>query len=168
MNKLKCRKQGFNKLICRRTNKEIKVNDCANCPYKEYKMHNKTKNTVQKSYFDYNICRKNVKINNKSSKLNKLERNRFSLFTDDLDHCYFCGKPKDNLHEVIFGKNRVNSMKYGIVLPLCVEHHKLMHTSTTLIEEYKKRGQAIFEETYPDLDFVSIFGKNYHQKKTSN
>lgn len=151
MNNLKCRKQGFNKLICRRTNKEINTMDCANCPYKEYKMHNKSQSIVKKS-----------------NKLAKMERERTSLFTDDLEHCYFCGKPKDNLHEVIFGKNRKNSMEYGLVLPLCYDHHKLMHSSTPLIEEYKKRGQALFEKTYPDLDFVGIFGKNYHQKKTSN
>ena len=149
MNKLKCRKQGFNKIMCRRTNKEINTSDCANCPHKEYK----------------SVRQEKTKIRKKSSKstkyIRKLEKNRFSLFTDDLEHCYFCGKPKDNLHEVIFGKNRINSMKYGIVLPLCVEHHKLMHSSTPLIEEYKKRGQALFEKTYPDLDFVSIFGKSY-------
>ena len=148
VNNLKCRKQGFNKLICRRTNKEVITIDCVNCPYKEYKMHNKSAFTVQKS--------------SKSTKsLRKLEKNRFSLFTDDLEHCYFCGKQKDNLHEVIFGKNRKNSMEYGLVLPLCIKHHKLMHASTELIDEYKKRGQTLFEKNYPDIDFKSIFGKSY-------
>lgn len=144
MNNLKCLKQGFsNKYICRRTSKEIKLSDCKNCPYKEYK-------------------ESNVKqIRQRTSKQAKLERGRFSLFTDDLEHCYFCKKSKDNIHEVIFGKNRVNSMKYGLTLPLCNYHHRLMHSDTNLINEYKRKGQVLFENTYPDLVFEDIFKINY-------
>ena len=40
MNNLECRKQGFNKIICKRINKEITLNDCKNCSYKEYKSNN--------------------------------------------------------------------------------------------------------------------------------
>ena len=37
MNNLECRKQGFNKWICKRTGKEILLVQCKNCPYKKYK-----------------------------------------------------------------------------------------------------------------------------------
>ena len=52
------------------------------------------------------------RIKQKSSKLAKLERNRFSIITKDLEHCYICTKKgmknisKDDLHELLEGKNR--------------------------------------------------------------
>lgn len=184
MNNLKCRKQGFNKYVCKRTNKEIKLSDCKNCPYKEYK-DKKCTTIVKKSGLEWKNAQKSpvycansnknsrktaensrklqssAKMNQKSSKLAKLERERFSLFTNDLEHCYFCGKKKDNIHEVIFGKNRINSIKFGLTLPLCLEHHRLMHKDTTLIKEYKQKGQVLFNKTYPNLNFEDIFKKNY-------
>ncbi len=51
-------------------------------------------------------------------KVLKLERNRKSIFTDDL-----CGSKKDNLHEIFFVKNRLKSMEYGFVIPLCFNCH---------------------------------------------
>lgn len=142
------------KLECKKLHKIIMHNNCANCIYKEYKMHNKPKKTMQ-------ILQSSAKTLQKSSKLRKLERNRFSLFTDDLSHCFLCHKEKEHLHEVIFGKNRQNSMKYGLVLPLCEKCHRLMHSDSRLQLEYKKRGQALFNKAYPQLDFKSIFFENY-------
>lgn len=149
MNNLKCLKQGFNKYVCKYNNKVIELSKCKNCPYKEYKDINQYK------------LKNNTSLKQKSSKLAKLERERFSLFTDDLEHCYFCGRKKDNIHEVIFGKNRINSIKYGLTLPLCTEHHRIMHEDTVLIKEYKKKGQAVFQQTYPNLMFENIFRENY-------
>lgn len=159
-------KQKFNnKLECKKTNKLINISDCKNCPYKEYKKYARTvKNYAVSEKKHTELTKTNqiiTKMNRKSSKLAKLERNRFSLFTNDLEHCYFCGKKKDNIHEVIFGKNRINSIKYGLTLPLCLEHHRLMHKDTALIKEYKQKGQALFNKTYPDLVFEDIFRQNY-------
>ena len=63
----------------------------------------------------------------KSYKLNKLEKNRTSILTNKLDRCYICGRPKEHLHEVFFGKNRINSMKYGCIAPLCASCHNKVH-----------------------------------------
>lgn len=41
-----------------------------------------------------------IKIKQKSSKLTKLEKNRYSIITDNLEKCYFCPKKKKELHEV--------------------------------------------------------------------
>lgn len=190
MNNLECRKQGFNKVICKRTGKEIKLSECTNCPYKEYKMHNKTGNTVQKSLqTSANLCKQlqtsaNAKLQSnvdtlqknsrkstlkrKTYKLAKTERERFSLFTDDLDHCIICGKSPINKHEIFFGaKNRQKSIQYGLVIPLCTaEHHNQVgctgiHFDKVLREEWQIKGQKKFQEVYPDLDFLEIFGKNY-------
>lgn len=156
-------KQKFNhKFECKRSKKEIYLKDCSNCPYKEYKECTKA---VQKRAADNKKCTKNqkycAKIKKRSSKLAKLEKERFSLFTDDLDHCIICGKKKDNTHEVIYGKNRINSMKFGLTIPLCNYHHQIIHSNAVLSNGYKKRGQALFNRAYPDLNFENIFKKNY-------
>jgi len=160
-------KQKLNsKLYCKKKDKEINIKECSNCIYKEY--NKKCTMIVQNGTFEKQKCTISAKnrhkmqeMKKKSSKLVKLERNRFSLFTDDLEHCIICEKKKDNLHEVFFGRNRQNSMKYKMVLPLCFEHHREMHDNMILQNEYKKRGQVLFEETYPDLDFIEIFGRSY-------
>ena len=155
------------KLECKRTNKSIMLNNCANCKYKEYKTHNKSTNTVQKpvksglSAEKLQSSTKVAKQWQKSSKLRKLERNRTSLFTNDLKHCYMCPNPKDHLHEVIFGKNRINSMKYGLVIPVCNKCHEMIHNDSKIQLEHKKRGQVLFNKTYPNLNFIDIFHENY-------
>lgn len=102
-----------------------------------------------------------TKIKTRTYKLAKAEKNRFSIFTNDLDHCILCGKKKDNLHEVFFGRNRLLSIKYGIVIPLCIECHREIHKNKELQDVWHKKGQVLFDETYPELNFVKIFGINY-------
>ena len=135
---LRLRSKQYNKyFFCKKINKVISLNECKSCIYKEYKksVSNKLKKPL-----------KHV-----SKKRAKLERNRFSLFTDNLDKCYFCNKPKDDLHELLGGKNRNNSMKYGLVLPVCRKHSQY----------YKRIAQIKFQEVYPGVDFVDIFKINY-------
>lgn len=96
--------------------------------------------------------------------MSKLEKNRFSILTKDLSRCYICGMPRQELHEVFFGKNRINSMIYGCVVPLCYEHHRGntgVHHNWLLDDQLKHQCQKQFEKTYPNLDFLSIFYKNY-------
>ena len=98
------------------------------------------------------------------SNIKTLERKRFSILTDDLKTCYICGKPKQQLHEVFYGKNRKNSMIYGCVVPLCYECHEGnngVHHNPTLNLYLRKQFQKQFEKIYPDLDFTSIFYENY-------
>lgn len=104
-------------------------------------------------------------IKKRSYKLAKAETNRTSIFTDDLEHCIICGKKRDNLHEVFFGRNRQLSIKFGLVIPLCLECHREMHRNKELQEVWHEKGQAVFERTYSDLDFLTIFRKNYCIKK---
>ena len=95
-----------------------------------------------------------------SNKIKTLENKRFSILTNDLSYCYLCGKPKNHLHEVFFGKNRINSMKYGCVVPLCSSCHSKVHSNIELDLKLKKLCQKRFIEVYDD-DFLSIFRKNY-------
>ena len=97
----------------------------------------------------------------KTYKLQKLEKTRKeSLFTQDMDHCYLCGLPKDDIHEIYQGKNRLNSIRYNLVIPLCRNCHSNLHNNYDLINTLRKQGQILFEQNY-DIDFVSIFYKNY-------
>ena len=138
------------KLYCNKLKKEIKISDCSNCKSKEYKTHtcSKVKPKTQKP------------IKMRSNKQSKLERNRFSILTNDLNHCILCGAKKDHLHEVFFGRNRINSIKYGLVLPLCSTHHTEMHRNKEWQDYWHKKGQQAFITHYP-LDFIEIFKINY-------
>lgn len=104
-------------------------------------------------------------IKKRTSKQTKAETKRYSIFTSDLDSCIICGKKRDNLHEVFFGRNRQQSMIYGLVIPLCANCHLEVHKNKQLQDVWHIKGQELFGKTYPELNFVSIFGKNYCIKK---
>lgn len=96
----------------------------------------------------------------KSKKLAKLERNRFSIITDDLTKCIICGMPKQDLNEIFCGRNRQNSMKWGLVIPMCRRCHTEYTNNREMQLKWMKLGQKAFEETY-DIDFIEIFKRNY-------
>ena len=81
--------------------------------------------------------------------------------------CLVC-KTTYNLHKhhVFEGTaNRKKSEKYGCWCYLCAKHHNLsnegVHYNKALDKKLKKYAQSKFEETYPELDFLKIFGRNY-------
>lgn len=96
----------------------------------------------------------------KSKKLAKLERDRFSIITDDLTRCIECGMPKQDLNEIYPGRNRQNSMKWGLVIPMCRRCHTEYTNNREMQLKWMKKGQIIFEKTY-DIDFIEIFRRNY-------
>ena len=99
----------------------------------------------------------------KSQKIKKLEKDRYSILASDLDVCFVCGRCRDHLHEVFFGNNRINSMKYGCVVPLCERCHSFVHSHRGLDLELKKKAQRAFLDVYGcDVDsFIEIFRINY-------
>lgn len=71
-------------------------------------------------------------------------------------------------HHIFYGtSNRKLSEKYGLKVWLKSDLHKFNRYSVHgnpnngLDLRLKVMGQMIFEETYPDLDFIKIFGRNY-------
>ena len=110
---------------------------------------------------------KSGQIKKKSKKLAKLEKNRFSIITKDLEHCYLCAKqgikniPKNDLHEMCEGKNRQVSMKYGLVIPICRKCHEIVTNNKSLQDKLHKVAQKEFKKHYKAENFVQIFGKNY-------
>ena len=130
---------------CIKQRKEITFEDCRGCPYKEYKK-----------------CTKIVKMRQKSSQLAKLERERFSLFTDNRDKCMFCNSTYQlTWHEIFRGRNRQNSMRFGLCLRMCLKCHELKQEDKQFNEEWKQKGQVMFNKTYPNLVFENIFRENY-------
>lgn len=117
----------------------------------------------------FNPCPKNTikkektptRIKQKSNKLAKKEKNRFSIITTDLEKCYLCKAKKEDLHEIYEGKNRQLSMKYGLVIPICRKCHISVTNNKTLQEKLHKVGQKVFKKQYKTENFVQIFGKNY-------
>lgn len=117
----------------------------------------------------FNPCPKNItkkektptRIKQKSNKLAKKEKNRFSIITTDLEKCYLCKAKKEDLHEIYEGKNRQLSMKYGLVIPICRKCHISVTNNKTLQEKLHKVGQKVFKKYYKTENFVKIFGKNY-------
>ena len=169
-------------LYCIELRKEITFNDCKDCPYKEYKVCRNSSfegNFGQKQQKNSKKClkivekcaiqqknstkmSKNVQIKKKSSKLAKLEKERFSLFTDDNNKCFMCGSTYNlTWHEIFRGRNRPNSMKYGLCLRFCINCHELYQENKKFNDCWHIKGQLKFEEVYSDLDFVKIFGRNY-------
>lgn len=100
-------------------------------------------------------------IKKKSNKLAKLEKNRFSIITKDLEHCYICKNKKDDLHELVEGKNRQVSMKYGLVIPICRKCHEIVTNDKTLQDKLHKVAQKEFKKHYKTENFIQIFGQNY-------
>lgn len=99
----------------------------------------------------------------KTSKLRKLERNRYSVFYESLSMCMSCGSMYQiSKHEIFPGRNRRNSMKYGFVLPLCVSCHNKLQEDTDFNNKWQKRSQKYFEENYGTREqFLEIFRRNY-------
>lgn len=91
-----------------------------------------------------------------SLKIKTLEKNRWSLATNDLTTCIECGKPKDDLHEIYEGAYRKKSMLYGCVIPLCRTCHNRIHTDYEMKIRYKKMFKKLFEEYY-HLNFHDYF-----------
>ena len=82
------------------------------------------------------------------------------------DICTFpgCSRGYAHNHEVFFGKNRQNSIKYKMQKRLCSIHHQGSSGPHKNIEydlELKRVYQKQFEEEYSRDLFVEVFGKSY-------
>ena len=91
---------------------------------------------------------------------------RFSILQNQ-KKCFVCGTTENiHIHEVYFGTaNRNKSIKYGCCVYLCGKHHNLssegVHYNHELDQHLKQLMQKRFNEVYPNLDFLKIFGRNY-------
>lgn len=91
-----------------------------------------------------------------------------SVFTEDMDHCFFTGSPYIERHHIFGGSNRKFSEMYGFVVPLRYDLHpngaRFARTPETLkIDQYlKQMAQTYFEEhTGNRAMFREIFSKSW-------
>lgn len=88
-----------------------------------------------------------------------------SILQDDTDRCIICGRYGTEIHHVFFGTaNRKLSTKYGLIVGLCYEHHrgnKGVHNNRELDLQLKRMAQTKFTDTYQNVDFLAVFGRNY-------
>lgn len=96
-------------------------------------------------------------IRQKSNKLMQLERNRFSIITNNLNKCYFCDNEKMELHEVFRGRNRQKSMKWGLVIPVCQRYHKKITEDKKFSEISEQIARNLFIKRYGKEKFIEEF-----------
>lgn len=86
-----------------------------------------------------------------------------SIMTDDLEHCYFCGKTPVQFHHVFGGSNRNKATEDDLFVPLCWECHVKVHNepSQRLNFILKQRGQWEYEATHTREEFRKRYGKSY-------
>lgn len=164
--------------------KEIAFSCCRECVNKEFKNRKNVKISNKKStisvkngtFYNKNAQnnKKNVhcslqttaencrKIKYKSNKLAKLERKRYSVFTDD-EKCFVC--KSTNLltwNEIFRGRNRTNSMKYGFCLRMCLFCHEEKQEDTYFNDYWHQKAQMYWEKHIGSRNgFIAVFRKNY-------
>lgn len=138
------------------------------CKYLSKTFQNSFKCKLYKKYISYPLCTENCPgfnlarnkpINKITNKRKQIEKNRFSIFTNDLSKCYYCGKTgeKMDLHEVWGGSNRQRSMKHGLIVPLC----RTCHNNENIIMFLRTKLQKEYEKTHTREQFICLIGKNY-------
>lgn len=99
----------------------------------------------------------NKKIKQKSYKLAKLERNRSSIITDNLDECFFCNNKREDLHEAFRGRNRQKSIIWKLIFPLCRKHHYKATIDKEFSSILEQIARNIFVKKYGKEKFIEEF-----------
>lgn len=87
-----------------------------------------------------------------------------SKFTTDLEHCFVCGRPYPQIHHMMNGANKKKAEKYGLILPLCANHHtgaKGVHSKPEKMLACRQMAQRKFEEEHSRDEWIEEMGKSY-------
>lgn len=90
----------------------------------------------------------------------------WSVFTDDMDHCYLTGNAPVERHHIFGGSSRKASEQHGFIVPLRPDLHPNgvfadKDKSKEIDRRLKQMAQKYFEEYYGTRkEFCNIFGKN--------
>ena len=135
--------KGIKYQVCLKNGKKGQINEnlCYMCPFKEFKKVKKKKNITEKKL--------------------KMEKERKSILTKDLDKCYICGKQKDDIHEIYAGAKRMISIKNNFCIPICRECHQEIQNNEVKMLVYKMMCQKVYEKTHTREEFIKLIGRNY-------
>ena len=87
-----------------------------------------------------------------------------SKFTDDLEHCFVCGRPFPQIHHMMNKCHKAKAEKYGLILPLCANHHtgaEGVHTKPERMLACRQMAQKKFEEEHTRDEWIKEFRKSY-------
>lgn len=172
-------KKRKSKPFCKLINEEITLSQCQECNNKEYhlpdtkkmvsrrhqlkKVRNETVTNCHQIKKCTKISKNSAKMKNKSNKLAKLERNRFSVFTNNKDECFICKSTYQlTWHEIFAGRNRRNSMEDGFCLRLCLRCHEEKQEDIYFNDFWYKKAQMYYEEFIGSRDeFLARYRRNY-------
>ena len=88
----------------------------------------------------------------------------FSAFTDDIEHCFVCGRPFPSIHHCMNKYDKKKAEKYGLILPLCVNHHtgaEGVHSKPEKMLACRQMAQRKFEEEHTRDEWIREFEKSY-------
>lgn len=86
-----------------------------------------------------------------------------SIMTNDWEHCFVCGRQRQQVHHVIGGAYRKKSEKYGLIIPICNECHREVHDAPDqeLNKKLKANAQADFMMDHTYAEWMKQFDRNY-------
>lgn len=95
-----------------------------------------------------------------------MSKKLWSVFTDDMDHCFYTGSPCVERHHIFGGPCRTASEKYGFVIPLRPDIHpngvSFNPRHSDIDKKLKQMAQQYFEKHYGSREkFIKIFIKSY-------
>lgn len=92
-----------------------------------------------------------------------LAKKLWSVFTDDMNSCYFTGSPYVQRHHIFRGNNKARSEKYGFIIPLRHDLHlysdKAVHENKEFDLKLKNMAKDYYVEHYgTEEEFAKEFG----------
>lgn len=83
---------------------------------------------------------------------------------NNLDKCFFCGRPAECIHEVYFGTaNRQISIENGFCVGLCQREHnmsdKSVHNDRSMDLILKRTYQKEYEKSHTREEFIKLIRK---------
>lgn len=89
-----------------------------------------------------------------------------SIMGFPMDECAVCACPYVQYHHVMYGSaNMKLADHYGLIIPLCQEHHtgqNGVHFNKQMDFNLKQLAQQKFDKEYAPLSFFEVFGRNYN------
>jgi hypothetical protein len=89
-----------------------------------------------------------------------------SILQQNTDECFYTGKTYGlEWHHVFPGALKKKSEYYGLMIRVNHDEHNEppngIHFNKARREALQAYAQEVFESTYPDLNFMELFYKNY-------